>query len=346
MEYKENAIMAQDFDRVQYFKDLENSLDTLKEAAQLGADLGAQSHKRLLFVACGAPNRVMALWEYWLQRYTTKLEIRRYFPAEFIHQDPPILDADTLVILASHSGTTKETVEAAQFLEDRPCTTVAITQTSDSPLAQAVKHVLTYGPGERGYYALFLLMSALVSGFYNALEGWPLHDKLMQSLPSLPEVMADAIEANEARVTEDARLYKDEQYIYMIGAGPMYTTVYVIGVCILMEMLWLNVQPLVAAEFFHGPFEAIDQNTPFILFLGEDPSRPEAERVLRFCKKYSQKLMIYDSMDYEMNGIHPDVRPILAPLVLDASVSRMADHLSDWLDKPLNTRRYMWKTEY
>lgn len=338
--------MAVDFEREQFFKDLQLALDKLEEAEELGTELGNRPFKRLVFVACGAPNRLMGLWEYWLQSYATQFEIRRYYPAEFIHQNPPILAEDTLVILSSHSGTTPETVAAAHFLKEKPCVTVAITQKEDSPLRQVVDYGLTYGPGERGYYALFLLMSAFVSSLFHAVEGWELHEKLVKSLPALPEVLANAIETNEKRVIEDARRYKDESLLYMIGAGPMYTTVYVIGVCILMEMLWLNVQPLVAAEFFHGPFEAVDNTSPFILFLGEDPSRPEAERVVHFCKKISEKLMIYDSKEYEMAGIHPDVRPIVAPLVLDAAVSRLADHLAVWLDKPLNTRRYMWKTEY
>ncbi len=59
----------------------------------------------------------------------------------------------------------------------------------------------------------------------------------------------------------------------------MFTTAYVLGVCVLMEMQWMHVSRFIAAEFFHGPFEIVDETVPLILLVGEDPSRPEAERV-------------------------------------------------------------------
>ena len=37
-----------------------------------------------------------------------QIEVRRYFPAEFITLDPKRLDARTLVVLGSKSGTTPE----------------------------------------------------------------------------------------------------------------------------------------------------------------------------------------------------------------------------------------------
>lgn len=56
--------------------------------------------------------------------------------------------------------------------------------------------------------------------------------------------------------------------------------------------------------------------------------------------------MIYDSRDYQMPGIAPLIRPIVAPYVLQAALKRFSEHLSDLRGQPLSTRRYMWKTEY
>ena len=126
----------------------------------------------------------------------------------------------------------------------------------------------------------------------------------------------------------------------------MFCTAYVFGVCVLMEMQWMHTYPAEAAEWFHGPFEIVDQNTPILLLLGEDDSRPIAERALRFCKKYTERLLIYDSKDYDMKGISQNVRAIFAPFVLQAALDRLAEHLAVWHNHPLITRRYMWKTEY
>ncbi len=339
--------MAVDFDREKFLNDVALATESRQQAADLGRELGQKGLKRLYFVGCGAPNRIMLILEYWAQRYVTDLDVRRYFPAEFVHQNPAALDENTLVFLGSHSGTTKETVEAAEFLKDKGCITVGVTQKEDSPLAQAVQYPLLYGESDSGYYAAFILSLAFVSGLLSEVEArWPFHNKIMNGLGAFPDVLADAAIKNDPRATEDARIYHEDRIMYILGAGPMFSTAYVIGVCVLMEMQWMHVHPVVAAEFFHGPFEIIDETMPVILLVGEDPSRPEAERAVRFCKKYTERLMIYDSKDYEMKGIDQDVRAIFAPMVLESALGRFPEHLAVWHNHPLTTRRYMWKTEY
>lgn len=338
--------MATDFDRGAFIGSLEEAVNQKGRAINLGTELARGDIKRVFFVACGAPNRQMATVKYWAERVAKHLEFRLYFPAEFINQDPATLDSQTLVILGSHSGTTPEVVQAAQFLQGKGTITVGITQKEDSPLAQAVDHALLYGESKSGYYASYILCQAFVGAILKERENWTLQDQLSSSLDALPAVLTDTIEASEARATEAARIYKDDRNIYLVGSGPCFSTAYVFGVCVLMEMQWIHGYPIEAAEFFHGPFEIVDQTTPLILLLGEDPSRPEAERVVRFCKKYTERLLIYDSTDYEMRGIAKDVRPIVAPFVLEAALSRIAEHLAVWHNHPLSTRRYMWKTEY
>jgi fructoselysine 6-phosphate deglycase len=113
-----------------------------------------------------------------------------------------------------------------------------------------------------------------------------------------------------------------------------------------MEMLQIHAYPLNAAEFFHGPFELMDEGSSIILLVGEDPSRPEAERVANFCKRYAPQYIHYDSKDFPMDGIQPEIRPILAPLFLDVALFRIAEHLSNKRGHPLTLRRYMGKVEY
>ena len=323
----------------------EGALAALDGAAALGRQL-APEIDRIYFVGCGGPNRVMLSLQYWIEHYSPSLEVRRYFPAEFMTQNPRRLDERTLVVLGSKSGTTSETVDAAEFCKTLPCRTVGVTQTEDLPLAKAVQHPFLMGNTDGAHAAMFMILQAFVGGLLAEKDGWPLQDKLMSSLRALPQVMADTAAANDKRSAEEARIYKDDRILYHVAAGPVFSTAYVFGVCVLMEMQWMHSVALEAAEFFHGPFEIVDQNTPLVLMKGEDPSRPLMDRVERFCKKYTERLMIYDSRDYEMKGIDPEIRPIVAPYVLQAALRRIADRLAVWHAHPLSTRRYMWKTDY
>jgi fructoselysine 6-phosphate deglycase len=337
--------MATEIDATEITNGLKVAVDTLPRAAALGQEIGSQID-RIYLVACGSANRAMQGIQYWADHASTKLEVRTFFPAEFMAINPPKLNERTLVILASKSGTTPETVQAAEFLKDRPCRTIVLTQVETSPLATLGDDAFFVGATSESFVALFMLMQAIVAGALKTADNWPLFDKLMASLPNLPSVIVAAARQNEARATEDSRLYKDDDKLYFVASGPVSTSAYVFGVCILMEMLWIHAYPIDAAEFFHGPFEIVTPETPLVLLLGEDPSRPLMERVKRFAQKTTERVMIYDSKDYAMEGIAPEIRAIVAPYVIQSALKRMSVRLSIWRDQPLSTRRYMWKSEY
>jgi fructoselysine 6-phosphate deglycase len=336
--------MALDIDTDAILQSYDVARHTMEDAAALGRQV-APDIDRVYLVGCGGPNRAMLTVEYWIEHWSQSLEVRRYFPAELMTLNPKRLDARTLVILGSKSGNTPETVQAAEFVRDRPCRVIAITETVEAPLAKAVSTSLPMGAGSGGA-SMFMVLQALIGGMMAEKEGWELFDPLMSSLRALPQVMADTSVANDKRSAEDARLLRDDRILYHVAAGPVFATAYVWGVCVLMEMQWMHSVALEAAEFFHGPFEIVDQNTPIVLIKGEDPSRPLMDRVERFCKRYTERLFIYDSRDYEMKGIDPRIRAIVAPNVLQAALRRVSERLAVWHNHPLTTRRYMWKTDY
>ena len=325
-------------------KSLAQTRGLLSEARAFGEMLGPEID-RIHFVACGSANRAMRGLAYWIEHYSPRLEVKRYFPAEYMAQNPARLDARTLVVLASKSGTTPETVAAAEWLKDKPARVVAFSQFGERALAQKAPKTFLVGDTPESFTAMFMLMQAMVGGMM-ARDGWPLIEPLMTSLDALPAAICDAAVQNDARARADAEAYRHDRTFYHVAAGPCFTTAYVFGVCILMEMLWLHSYPIEGAEFFHGPFEIVDKTTPLLLITGEDPSRPLMERVSRFCDTYAGRVMAYDSRDYAMPGIDPAIRPIVAPYVLQAALKRFSVHLSDLHGQPLSTRRYMWKVPY
>ncbi|WP_018150939.1 SIS domain-containing protein [Leeia oryzae] len=337
--------MIQGFYQDKFVGSLLQAAASVDEAARYGEQI-AHEIDRIYFVSCGAPNRVMLGLQYWIEKFSPTLEVRRYFPAEFMDMQPPRLDSRTLVVLASKSGTTTETVAAARFLQNLPCKTLAVTQTAELPLAQSVQKVFLTGKTDEAYFGCFMLLQAVIGGILASRDQWPYRAQLLSSLKALPLALAEAVIGNDARAAAEARLYKDDRILYHLASGPMFTAAYVLGTCILAESQWMHSHALEAAEFFHGPFEIVDHTTPLILFLGEDPSRPQMERVVRFCQRYTERTMIYDAKDFVMTGIAPEIRPIVAPYIVGIAAERIAAHLAVWHEQPLTTRRYMWKTEY
>ncbi|GAA4012936.1 fructosamine deglycase FrlB [Deinococcus rubellus] len=337
------AVQATPLDPQGILRDLRPAVEVTQEAAALGKTLAAQI-KRIYFVSCGAPNRVSLGMEYWLDHYHSPFEVKRYFPAEFMTLQPE-LDQHTLVILASKSGTTAETVEAAKFLRDFDAITLAVTATMEKPLAQFTTHVICIGDTEQAHTGIFVALQAVVAGLLADQPRFP-YEAVMQSLPAVPGMLVEAAQLSDQRGKKDAERYRDDREFYHIAAGPVFATAYVFGVCMLMEMQWLHSVAFEAAEWFHGPFEIFDDKTPVLILLGEDPSRPLAERAVTFCQRYSERVMVYDSRDFPMTGIAPEVRGIFAPYALQAALNRFAEHLAEQHNQSLDLRRYMWITEY
>ena len=335
------------FDRSEFVGQFTGALDLLKEAERLGKEFAAEGINRIFFVGCGAPHYMMRLLTYWGQKSAANTDIRVYYSAELISQDPAAIDEKTLVIMGSHSGTTRETLDAAEYLRTKPCKTIAITQERTSPLGLAVKFCLPYGKTSQGYFCAYILAQALFSGFLNEREpNWKIHNAIMDSLLKMPSALADAKKVNLDNAQAQSKTLINEKLLYVLGAGPMYTTAFVFAACFLMEMQWMHAHALTVADFFHGPFEVVDKSIPLLVLIGEDPGRAEGERLKRFAAKYAGNTLVYDSLDFEMKGIHAVVRPIVAPFILDSALTGLVEMLAILRGHPLTTRRYMGKVDY
>lgn len=335
------------FDKTKFVEQFSGALEQISNAGLLGKNFAASGINRIFFAGCGAPYYMMRLLAYWGQACAINTDIRLYPSQELVSQNPAAIDKNTLVILGSHSGTTQETVKAARLLQSKPCKTLSVTQEESSPLGVATTHTLPYGKTTQGYFSAYILTQTLFSSFLNESEkGWRYHSALMQSLPELPAALADAKETNFARAAKQAKELSAQNLLYVLGAGPMYTTAYVLAACFLMEMQWMHVHPLTVADFFHGPLEVVDETIPLLVLIGEDPGRMEGERAKLFCSHYSGMSYAYDSRDYEMKGIHPQVRPIVAPFILDSALTSLVEELAILRNHPMTIRRYMGKVEY
>jgi len=334
------------FDSTSFINDLHTSVNLISLAEEVGSSLADREIRSLYLVGCGAPHYMFRVLAYWANLMTTGIEINTLYPAELL-QLKDTLNEKTAVIFGSHSGTTTETVQAAEFLQSKPCHSIVVTQFPDSPLASRIEEVLAYGNTKQGYFSSYIIAQTLVSAFLQkAAKDWRIHEILKISLSNFPAALADAREKSMPIACTRAANLRDEKILYIVGAGPMYTTAYVFAACFLMEMQHLHAHPIHAMDFFHGPFEVIDASTPLILLLGEGANRSEAERVRQFCDRYTGGCIIYDAKEFAMPGIHPEIRPMVAPFILDAALTNLVEQLAILRGHPMDTRRYMGKMDY
>jgi fructoselysine 6-phosphate deglycase len=304
--------------------------------------------KHVFFVACGGSSALMYPSKYVMDVESATIPSDLYSSNEFIHRNSKALTQDSVVILCSHSGTTPETVEAAKFARSNGALTVSLTHVEGSALALASDYTIGYKWGEDidPAESNFAMMYRLVLGLLSVKEGNIKYEAFLNSMTNLKSVYNKALDQFKERGQQFGQDYKDEKVIYTMASGANYGPAYSFAICILMEMQWIHSHAIHAGEYFHGPFEIIDKDVPFIILLGLDETRPLEERALEFSQRYGDKLVVLDAKEFDMSGIDDSVKGYIAPLVLNRVLRSYANMLADARNHPLTTRRYMWKVAY
>ncbi|MEV0146250.1 MULTISPECIES: SIS domain-containing protein [unclassified Nonomuraea] len=248
------------------------------------------------------------------------------------------LGEGSLVFLASYTGKTKETVAAAQYARSAGAT-VAVVSKEGGPLAEAANVAFT------GQSDLFLQLAAYAVMRQSGVQrDWALLD---QALEALPEALLSAAQEHEDQARIIAETLKDEPITYVLGSGPSYNWAYGLAMCFLQEMQWKHAAAFNSGEFFQGAFEVVNDDVAVINLLGEDASRPMAERAKRFLDTYASKKTFHiDTKSLTLPGIPAELRGEVSPLAIAVLMDRVARHYEAVRGHDLDKRNYMFKVDY
>jgi len=271
------------------------------------------------------------------------LQQKASFPAFQLQSDelntnpPALMGAGSLVVLASYTGTTKETVAAAKTAKATGATVIAAAK-AGSPLAEAVDVAFSGKSDVFELVVAYALLEASGADIDTAA--------VATALAALPEAVLSAVQESESVLADIADAYNDEPITYVLGSGPSYGWAYGFAMCFLQEMQWKHAAAFNTGEFFQGAFEMVDDDTAVLLWLGEDASRPMAERGKRFLETYAKKAKYVDVADLTLPGIPAELRGDVTGIVVGALANRLAQHYESVRGHDLETRRYMFKVDY
>jgi fructoselysine 6-phosphate deglycase len=315
---------------------LRATLDQKPAVEKLVGEAVDKGLRNIFFVGAGGSLIAAHAAHYLLERESS-------FPVYKLQSDelntgrPKRLGEGSLVFLASHTGTTKETVAAAKYAREAGAS-VAVVAKENSPLAEAA-HVAFTGQSD----VLFQLAAYVLLQKTGADRDWAAVDQVLEALP---EALVSAAEEGEEQAHDIADAFKDEPITYVLGSGPSYAWAYGFAMCYLQEMQWKHAAGFNSGEFFQGAFEVVE-GTAVINIVGEDPSRPMAERARRFLDTYNPgKTRHIDVKALTLPGIPADLRGDVSPLAVAILMSRLAKHYESLRGHDLEQRHFMFKVEY
>ncbi|MGQ9523574.1 MAG: SIS domain-containing protein [Armatimonadota bacterium] len=173
-----------------------------------------------------------------------------------------------LVIGISQSGEALDVTEVLAGSREMGATTVAITNTEGSAMAQAAEHVMLCRAGEErsvaatktylnSLGALYLLSAALGGRTPGLFD-------LVRSLPN----RLDRVLAMEEQIRSRVERYRYMDECVVISRGLNLATAYEIALK-LTETCYLVAEPYSSSDFMHGPIAMVENGFPCFLFAPE-----------------------------------------------------------------------------
>lgn len=293
--------------------------------------------KNVFFVGAGG-SLINSYPAHYLLYRTLEIPVFQVQSDEFNVGRPAALGSESLVIIASYTGTTKETVAAAQMARDAGARVLAVCK-AHSPLSELADLAVEGTTDVAELLAAYVLCQELG---VETLD----YDGVWAAFEAIPSAFLATVEETESQVHDIAVALKDEPIIFVLGAGPCYGWAYGLAMCYLQEMQWMQAVSFNSGEFFQGAFEMVVEDTAVINLMGEDPTRPLAERAQRFLDKYTRKAHHLDVATFSLPGIAPDMRGMVSALLFSRVVKRVVQHFEAVRGHNMDQRRYMSRTAY
>jgi fructoselysine-6-P-deglycase FrlB-like protein len=318
---------------------------------EIVADIKAKKPeiKSLLFVGCGASMSEMFPAKYFMDRNAKTLRSSIHTANEFNYSTPVSCDETAIVVTCSLSGGTPEAVAATKKARELGASVVSVTINPESPLATNAEYQIIHG-----FYANYAAkmekmgnVLAFACEVLNAYEGYADYDAMQDGFAKIYDLIENAVSTLTPTAKKFADSYADDPMIYVMGSGAAQMSAYSFSMFLLMEMQWIPSSYFNAGEFFHGPFELVDKDVPYLLLMSDGPTRPMDSRALTFLQRFDAKVTVVDAKDYGLSSaIDKSVVEFFNPMMITGVLRVYAEQLAIVRNHPLTMRRYMWKLEY
>ena len=228
---------------------------------QIAADLRGREIDYVLLAARGTSDNA-GLYAKYLWGAFNHLPVALATPSLFtMYEQPPRLNR-CLVVGVSQSGQSPDIVGVLAEGKKQGCSTLAITNEPDSPLATVADHVIDIQAGVEAAvaatktYTAELMAIAMLS---TAMDGDHTRQSMLADVPG----WARQVLAQEDTIAQAAARYRFMQQCVVLGRGYNYSTAYEWSLK-LKELAYIHAEPYSSADFLHGPIAMVERGFPVL----------------------------------------------------------------------------------
>lgn len=262
---------------------------------QLAAQIQQREINYVLIAARGTSDNAGRYANYLLGAYNG-LPVALATPSLYtIYKRPPRLK-NALVVGISQSGKSPDIVSVVEDAKRQGALTVAITNFTDSELAQQADHVVGLHAGvERSIAATKTYTSELMA---IAMLGAQLagSEEMQEELARVPEAVARVLEVAPL-VAQAAERYRYMTSCVVIGRGYNYASAFELALK-LKELTYTLAEPYSSADFLHGPLALIENGFPAIVFAPTGVMLPELRDFIQVLRqREAEPVVISDDVE-------------------------------------------------
>jgi fructoselysine 6-phosphate deglycase len=339
----DTAVAAKD---ARFIPIVEAALAERPRAERLAREVVDAGLNNVFLVGCGGSLNDFGSLHFVLESRSQAFPVFHMNSDEFVVRRPAQLGVGSLVLVASHNGTTKETLQAARVAREAGARVVAFTKDLSTPLAPLGDDVFVYESDRTILAPKQVLISQLGYALLEASGVPGDYDGIRRAFDALPAALDRAHDEADELFPEIARALAAADHTYVLAGGPNYAVGYGMAMCYFLEMQRLGATAFHANEFFHGAFEIVDRDTSLLIWRGEDASQGQNDRLDVFLTQYNDNHHVVDSRRFALDGVPAELRGEVTPLLLSTLSKRLAEHLESITGNPLTRRRYMFTVEY
>ncbi|MEG1706282.1 MAG: SIS domain-containing protein [Clostridia bacterium] len=203
---------------------------------------------------------------------------------------------DALVIGVSQSGQAQDVLAVLSSARAQGAVTVAITNFTDSPMAQSAQFHLYLNVGEeralaatKTYTAQILVLTLLCDA---------LCEKKDLELGDRASKLLSAVCALESQIEEVASKYADIENCYILGRGYAYPLALECALK-MMETTYVRAHGFAISDFYHGPFAVVDGGSAVVLLAPSDETLADSIAMYKRLQETDARVIVFsDSQEF------------------------------------------------
>lgn len=308
--------------------------------------------KRIILVACGTSFNAELVGEY-LFEDICRIPVEVEYASEFRYRNP-IINKDDVVIAASQSGETADTLAAIRMAREAGAFVYGICNVIGSSIARATDSgtYIHVGP-EIGVAStkaftgqiVVMAMMALSIGKAKGTISDEYYEKVSRGLLGLPALLEETLQLS-GQIQEMSKIFTYARNFLYLGRGYSYPTA-LEGALKLKEISYIHAEGFPAAEMKHGTIALIDEEMPTVFIATNDHTyektlsnimeiKARKGRIIAIINKGDTQVKQIADYTIEVPGTVECLMPIIACVPLQLIAYYIAVNKGRNVDQPRN----------